>query len=74
MSFICTGGRIGILNAPIIAMESDRFATVYIGFVEPSEISEDIRANITFFTADGTAEGNTHYCSLSTSLACVTVS
>ena len=67
MSFIFTGGCIGILNDTIIVTEFDGFATVYIGFVKSSEISEDIRANITFSTADGTAEGNTHYCTTAAS-------
>ena len=51
-------GRIAILNASSPVLENVGSATIYVGFEEPDEVSEDIAVNITFSTADNTARSN----------------
>ena len=51
-------GRIAILNTSSLVLENVGSVSIYIGFEEPDEVSEDIAVNITFSTADNTARGN----------------
>lgn len=50
-------GCIGLLNDSVSVPEDAGTVTVYVGFLKPDEISEDIIADISFFTADGSARG-----------------
>lgn len=50
-------GRIAIINETVMVLESIGLLRIYIGFVEPEQISPSITANITFSTQDNTAEG-----------------
>ena len=46
------------MNETVSVPEDVGVVTIYVGFIEPDEISEDIIANILFFTEDISATGS----------------